>query len=60
VSWTNVAGLHDPAAANRISGRFGGPVTEYQVDNGFRVHDPEPYLNNRWTGGAVAAGLARP
>jgi hypothetical protein len=27
------------------------------VDNGHRVHDPEPYLNNRWTGQAVAAGL---
>jgi len=59
VSWTNVSGLHDPAAANPLSGRFGGPVTEYKVDNGFRVHDPEPYLNNRWTGRAVADGLAR-
>jgi hypothetical protein len=27
------------------------------VDNGHRVHDPEPYLNNRWTGQAVAVAL---
>ena len=56
--WTNVADAHDPAAANSLVDRFSGTVTEYKVDNGHRVHDPEPYLNNRWTGYAVAAGLA--
>ncbi len=56
--WTNIADARDPAAANSLRGRFSGPVTEYKVDNGHRVHDPEPYLNNRWTGHAVAAGLA--
>jgi hypothetical protein len=55
--WTNVADVHDPAAGNSLVGRFQGPVTEYKVDNGHRVHDPEPYLNNRWTGRAVAIGL---
>jgi hypothetical protein len=60
VRWTNVSGLHDPAAANPLAGRFGGTVTEYKVDNGYRVHDPEPYLNNRWTGRAVADGLGPP
>jgi hypothetical protein len=59
VNWTNIAGLGDPAAANPLAGSFGGPVTEYKVDNGHRVHDPEPYLNNRWTGSAVAKGLSR-
>jgi len=48
----------DPAAATTPCGRFRGDVVEYKVDNGHRVHDPEPYLNNRWTGQAVAAGLA--
>ena len=55
--WTNIADAHDPAATNSLVGRFGGPVTEYKVDNGHRAHDPEPYLNNRWTGRAVANGL---
>ncbi len=55
--WTNIADARDPAAANPLAGQFGGPVTEYKVDNGHRVHDPEPYLNNRWTGRAVAVGL---
>jgi pimeloyl-ACP methyl ester carboxylesterase len=56
--WTNVADAVDPAAANALAGRFSGPITEYRVDNGHRVHDPEPYLNNRWTGQAVAEALA--
>ena len=55
--WTNIADAHDPAAACSLIGRFSGSVTEYKVDNGHRVHDPEPYLNNRWTGYAVAIGL---
>ncbi len=56
--WTNVADAVDPAATNSLNGQFDGPVTEYTVDNGHRVHDPEPYLNNRWTGQAVARGLS--
>ncbi len=47
----------DPAAAISLVGRFDGTVTEFAVDNGHRVHDPEPYLNNRWTGQAMAHGL---
>jgi hypothetical protein len=57
--WTNIADAVDPAAAHSLRVQFDGPVIEYQVDNGHRVHDPEPYLNNRWTGQAVAAGLGR-
>ncbi len=58
-TWTNIADPDDPAARNHLSGRFAGPVVEYAVDNGHRVHDPEPYLNNPWTGRAVAAGLSQ-
>jgi pimeloyl-ACP methyl ester carboxylesterase len=58
--WTNIADPADPAAGTTPCGRFRGDVVEYKVDNGHRVHDPEPYLNNRWTGQAVAAGLAGP
>ena len=47
-----------PRGQHHPCGRFRGDVVEYKVDNGHRVHDPEPYLNNRWTGRAVAAGLA--
>jgi hypothetical protein len=59
VRWTNVMDPDDPAARTTPCGRFRGDVTEFRVDNGHRVHDPEPYLNNRWTGQAVAAGLAQ-
>ena len=58
-TWTNIADPDDPAARNRLSGCFAGEIVEYKVDNGHRVHDPEPYLNNSWTGQAVAAGLRR-
>ena len=58
-TWTNVADPDDPAAGNPLDGRFAGEVVERKVDNGHRVHDPEPYLNNPWTGRAVADGLAR-
>lgn len=57
-TWTNIADPDDPAAHNLLSGHFDGTVVEYAVDNGHRVHDPEPYLNNPWTGAAIAAGLA--
>jgi pimeloyl-ACP methyl ester carboxylesterase len=59
LSWTNIADANDPAAANPLAGRFAGSVMEYKVDNGHRVHDPEPYLNNRWTGRAIATALTR-
>ena len=37
---------------------FDGPVSERLVDNGYRVHDPEPYLNNSTTGEAIADMLS--
>ena len=57
--WTNIADGRDPAAANPLRDQFAGDVTEYHVDNGHRVHDPEPYLNNRWTGLAVTTALTQ-
>ena len=56
-SWTNIRNADDPACLNPVAERFSGAVDRL-VDNGHRVHDPEPYLNNPVTGGAVAAGLA--
>jgi pimeloyl-ACP methyl ester carboxylesterase len=55
--WVNVADRNDPAAASSLADRFDGRVVEFTVDNGHRAHDPEPYLNNRWTGEAVADAL---
>ena len=37
--------------------RFGDRVEEHVVDNGHRGHDPEPYLNSRATGAALARAL---
>jgi hypothetical protein len=56
-AWTNVIGNADPACRGPLAGKFAGPVVDRRVDNGHRVHDPEPYLNNPTTGAAVAAGL---
>ena len=55
-SWTNVRNADDPACQHRLAHRFPG-VVDRAVDNGHRVHDPEPYLNNPVTGAAVAEGL---
>jgi pimeloyl-ACP methyl ester carboxylesterase len=52
--WVNIRNADDPACIRPLSEVFDGPVTERLVDNGHRVHDPEPYLNNATTGGAVA------
>lgn len=59
LTWTNVADPDDPAARAPLTGTFDGTIVERKVDNGHRVHDPEPYLNNPWTGRAIADGLAR-
>jgi pimeloyl-ACP methyl ester carboxylesterase len=55
--WVNIRNADDPACLRRLPDAFDGPVVERLVDNGHRVHDPEPYLNNPTTGGAVAAML---
>ena len=58
-AWTNIRGANDPACAAPLAGQFVGGVQDKAVDNGHRVHDPEPYLNNPSAGAAIAAGLAR-
>ncbi len=56
--WVNVAAVGDKAAhVARLAERFGPEVEDRLVDNGHRAHDPEPYLNNPVTGGAVARAL---
>jgi pimeloyl-ACP methyl ester carboxylesterase len=58
--WVNVAAVGDQAAGDHdLSERFGPEVQHHRVDNGHRAHDPEPYLNAKVTGAAVAAALGR-
>jgi pimeloyl-ACP methyl ester carboxylesterase len=57
-SWTNIAAVGDAACGGvGLSSHFGGDVQDHMVDNGHRAHDPEPYLNAKVTGTAVAAAL---
>ena len=56
--WVNIRNADDPACIRPLTEVFDGPVTERLVDNGHRVHDPEPYLNNPTTGEAVSRLLA--
>lgn len=56
--WVNIRNADDPACIRPLSDVFDGPVTERLVDNGHRVHDPEPYLNNPTTGDVIAAMLS--
>ena len=57
--WVNGAAVGDRAAqVSRLADRFGSRVEDHLVDNGHRAHDPEPYLNNKATGAAIAAALA--
>jgi pimeloyl-ACP methyl ester carboxylesterase len=57
-TWTNVAAAGDMACLNpQLATSFGELVIDLAIDNGHRAHDPEPYLNARVTGTAVAAAL---
>ena len=55
--WVNIRNTDDPACLRPLVEVFDGPVTERLVDNGHRVHDPEPYLNNPTTGGVIVGML---
>lgn len=56
--WVNVVARGDHAAgSDGLAARFGDRVEDHLVDNGHRAHDPEPYLNCRATGAAIAAAL---
>lgn len=57
-SWTNIAAVGDAACGGSgLASHFGDGVQDHMVDNGHRAHDPEPYLNAKVTGAAVAAAL---
>jgi pimeloyl-ACP methyl ester carboxylesterase len=56
--WVNVRAVGDVAAAVPLRDRFGDRVEDVVIDNGHRAHAPEPYLNARETGAAIAAALA--
>ena len=57
--WINVAAVGDRAAqVSRLAEKYGPKVEDHLVDNGHRAHDPEPYLNSKATGAAIAAALA--
>jgi hypothetical protein len=55
--WVNVRAIGDKAAAVPLHEVFGSRVEDVLIDNGHRSHAPEPYLNSRATGGAIAAAL---
>ena len=42
--WVNVRALNDKACASSLTDKFGPRVEEVFVDNGHRIHAPEPYL----------------
>ncbi|MGI9601354.1 MAG: hypothetical protein ACR2QE_05695 [Acidimicrobiales bacterium] len=56
--WVNVCAHGDQVAyPSQVAKHFGDRVEEIEIDNGHRGHDPEPYLNARLTGAAIAAAL---
>ena len=56
--WVNIVANTDRIAyPSKVADRFGDRVEEHVVDNGHRGHDPEPYLNARPTGAALARAL---
>jgi pimeloyl-ACP methyl ester carboxylesterase len=59
--WVDVVATTDPVAEiGRVAGLFGDRVEQRTVDNGHRGHAPEPYLNSRQVGEAIAAALDAP
>ena len=58
--WVNVVAVTDPVAeVGRVPERFGNQVEERLIDNGHRGHQPEPYLNSRAVGEAIAGRTGR-
>ena len=55
--WVNVRALNDFACESPLADHFGPRIEEFVIDNGHRAHAPEPYLNSRPTGAAIAAAL---
>ncbi|WP_189745191.1 hypothetical protein [Streptomyces nojiriensis] len=58
LTWTNVADAADVVALEKdLRPAFGPRVRNIRTHNGARAHDIRPYLTERCTGEAVAAGL---
>jgi hypothetical protein len=58
LGWTNVADAGDVVALVKdLRPVFGPRVRCELVHNGVHAHDARPYLSDRLTGAAVAAGL---
>jgi pimeloyl-ACP methyl ester carboxylesterase len=56
--WVNVTAPTDLIASpSKVGEAYGDRVEEHTCDNGHRGHAPEPYLNSRPTGAAVARAL---
>jgi pimeloyl-ACP methyl ester carboxylesterase len=56
--WVNIVAHSDRVAyPSRVADHYGDRVEEHVIDNGHRGHDPEPYLNSRACGAAVARAL---
>ena len=57
--WVNIAAIGDQVTGRgSLSSHFGPRVSNHQINNGHRQHDPEPYLNAAITGATVAAALS--
>jgi hypothetical protein len=57
-TWTNVADAGDVVAlVEDLRPLFGDDVRQIRVHNDVHAHDMAPYLTDRMTGGAIAAGL---
>ncbi|MCX5175139.1 hypothetical protein [Streptomyces virginiae] len=60
LTWTNVADSADVVALEKdLRPAFGPRVRNIRTYNGARAHDIRPYLTERRTGEAVAAGLGK-
>jgi hypothetical protein len=56
--WTNVADRGDVVAAvEDLRPLFGDNIRQIRVHNGSHAHDMRPYLTEKTTGAAIAAGL---
>jgi pimeloyl-ACP methyl ester carboxylesterase len=54
----NIRNTDDPDCIRPLTDVFERTIIERRVDNGHRMHDPERYLNNSTTGGAIAGMLS--
>ena len=56
--WTNIADQGDVVAAvEDLRPLFGEQMRQIRVNNSSHAHDMRPYLTEKMTGGAIAAGL---